>query len=74
MLQVCYVKFIKYALCTEMGKYSGDSNTGRVWYSNGWNLFGYEMVRYSNAIQKPVWFLNTMQNPDECPMFAWLVA
>ena len=33
--------------------YSGDPYTGRVRYSNGWNVFGYEMVRVSNGIRKP---------------------
>ena len=30
--------------------YSGDLNTGLVWYSNGQKLSDRRMVRYSNAI------------------------
>ena len=30
--------------------YSGDLNTGLVWYSNGLKLSDRRMVRYSNAI------------------------
>ena len=33
--------------------YSGDPKTGLVRFSNGPKLFGYEMVRFSNAIRKP---------------------
>ena len=49
--------------------YSGDLNTGLVWYSNGRFVIGCQMVWYSNSgletgLKKPVY-------GPKCPVFEW---
>ena len=46
--------------------YSGDPKTGHVRYSNGWNLFGHEMVRFLNGFGQ-----NGSQNGTSLECFSY---